>query len=116
MNEASGERPLPLVGEPNFSEGRNERVVGALGATLSSHARVLNRHFDAQHNRSVYTIAAQPERLVDALFAGAEHALDLIDLRRYQGLHPHIGALDVSPVVWLTEEHHDDSKHPALRP
>jgi glutamate formiminotransferase / 5-formyltetrahydrofolate cyclo-ligase len=100
---------MPLVGVPNFSEGRNERVIGALEATLSGQARVLNRHFDAQHNRSVYTIAAQPDQLVDALFAAARHALDLIDLRGYNGLHPHIGALDVSPVVWQTEEHHDDA-------
>jgi glutamate formiminotransferase / 5-formyltetrahydrofolate cyclo-ligase len=110
VSEASGGgRPMPLVGVPNFSEGRNERVIGALEATLSGHARMLSRHFDAQHNRSVYTIAAEPDLLVDALFAGARHALDLIDLRGYHGLHPHIGALDVSPVVWQTEERHDDA-------
>ena len=98
---------MPLVGVPNFSEGRNERIIGALESTLAGRARVLNRHFDGQHNRSVYTLAAQPEKLVEALFAGAEHALDLIDLRGYRGLHPHIGALDVCPVVWQTEERHD---------
>ena len=43
----SGE--MPLVAVPNFSEGRNVRVIGALEATLSAHARVLNRHYDAQH-------------------------------------------------------------------
>jgi glutamate formiminotransferase len=109
MGASGGGRPMPLVGVPNFSEGRNERVIGALEATLGGHARVLNRHFDAQHNRSVYTLAAEPEKLVDALFAGAEHALDLIDLRGYHGLHPHVGALDVSPVVWQSEELHDDA-------
>ena len=100
---------MPLVGVPNFSEGRNERVIGALEATLGGHARVLNRHFDGQHNRAVYTIAAEPPKLVEALFAGAEHALDLIDMRHYSGLHPHLGALDVCPVVWQTEERHDDA-------
>ena len=34
--------------------------------------------------------------------AGAGQAIDLIDLRSHQGLHPHIGALDVCPVVWQT--------------
>ncbi len=101
----SGE--MPLVAVPNFSEGRSTRVIGALEATLGSHARVLNRHYDAQHNRSVFTMAAPPEQLVEALVAGAAHALDLIDLRSHQGLHPHVGALDVSPVVWQTEERHD---------
>jgi glutamate formiminotransferase / 5-formyltetrahydrofolate cyclo-ligase len=98
---------MPLVGVPNFSEGRNPRVIGALEATLAAHARVLNRHYDAQHNRSVFTLAAEPSKLVEALVAGAAHAVDLIDLRSHQGLHPHIGGLDVSPVVWQTEDRHE---------
>jgi glutamate formiminotransferase / 5-formyltetrahydrofolate cyclo-ligase len=100
---------MPLVAVPNFSEGRNERVIDALEATLGGHARVLNRHFDAQHNRSVYTIAAEPQKLVEALVAGAKHALDLIDLRGHQGAHPHIGALDVAPAVWQTDDLHGDA-------
>jgi glutamate formiminotransferase/glutamate formiminotransferase/formiminotetrahydrofolate cyclodeaminase len=98
---------MPLVAVPNFSEGRNVRVIGALEATISAHARVLNRHYDAQHNRCVFTIAAESAKLVEALDAAAAHALDLIDLRGHQGLHPHIGALDVCPVVWQVDERHD---------
>jgi glutamate formiminotransferase / 5-formyltetrahydrofolate cyclo-ligase len=98
---------MPLVAVPNFSEGRNVRVIGALEATLSGHVRVLNRHYDAQHNRCVFTMAGAPDKLVEALVAGAAHAIDLIDLRSHQGLHPHIGALDVCPVVWQTEERHE---------
>jgi glutamate formiminotransferase len=98
---------MPLVGVPNFSEGRSPRVIGALEATLASYARILNRHYDAQHNRCVFTMAAKPAELVEALVAGAAHAIDLIDLRRHQGLHPHIGAMDVCPVVWQTEERHE---------
>jgi glutamate formiminotransferase/glutamate formiminotransferase/formiminotetrahydrofolate cyclodeaminase len=98
---------LPLIAVPNFSEGRNVRVIGALEATLSGHARVLNRHYDAQHNRCVFTIAAEPAKLIEALVAGAAHAVDLIDLRAHQGLHPHIGALDVCPVVWQLRERHE---------
>jgi glutamate formiminotransferase / 5-formyltetrahydrofolate cyclo-ligase len=98
---------MPLVGVPNFSEGRSTRVIGALEATLSAHARILNRHYDAQHNRCVFTMAAKPAELVEALVAGAAHAIDLIDLRSHQGLHPHIGAMDVCPVVWQTEERHE---------
>jgi glutamate formiminotransferase/glutamate formiminotransferase/formiminotetrahydrofolate cyclodeaminase len=90
-----------LVGVPNFSEGRSERVVDALQATLGDHARVLDVHFDEQHNRSVFTLAAEPDDLVSSLLAGARHAVELIDLRSYQGLHPHIGALDVSPAVYV---------------
>jgi glutamate formiminotransferase / 5-formyltetrahydrofolate cyclo-ligase len=92
-----------LLFVPNFSEGRSERVIDALGATLGGHARVLNMHFDPRHNRTVYTVCGSPDHLVAAAEAGAEHALELIDLRRYEGLHPHVGALDVAPFVWITE-------------
>ncbi len=110
MSEAgAAERPLPLVAVPNFSEGRSERVIETLEATLGGTARVLNRHFDSEHNRCVFTIAAEPEPLVEALVAGAQEALNVIDLRGYKGLHPHIGALDVCPVVWQQKARHQDA-------
>lgn len=102
--------PMPLVAVPNFSEGRSERVIGTLEATLAGRARVLNRHFDSEHNRCVFTIAAEPEGLVDALAAGAQEAINIIDLTHYRGLHPHIGALDVCPVVWQMENRHEDAR------
>lgn len=98
-----------LLSVPNFSEGRNERVVDALEATLRSHARLLNCHFDAQHHRSVFTLAGSGEQLREAAVAGADHALELIDMRGHQGLHPHIGAMDVCPIVWVTDEAHEDA-------
>jgi glutamate formiminotransferase len=113
--DPAAERRVPLVGVPNFSEGRSERVIGTLEATLGGCARVLNRHFDTEHNRCVFTIAAESDDLVDALFAGAEEALNVIDLRRYKGLHPHIGALDVCPVVWQEESRHEDAIKAARR-
>ncbi|MFL5908679.1 MAG: glutamate formiminotransferase [Solirubrobacterales bacterium] len=113
MSAAEGDAPrrLPLVAVPNFSEGRSERVIRALEATLGSHARILNQHYDPQHHRSVFTIAAAgPDELSEALKAGAAHALDLIDLRGHQGLHPHIGALDVAPAVWQGEDSHENAR------
>jgi glutamate formiminotransferase/glutamate formiminotransferase/formiminotetrahydrofolate cyclodeaminase len=84
-------------------------VIDALEATLSGHARVLNRHYDDQHNRCVYTIAAEPDKLVEAFVASAQHAMDVIDMRHHQGLHPHIGALDVAPAVWQSDDRHHDA-------
>ena len=107
--------PLPLVAVPNFSEGRSERVRDALGATIGGSARILNTHSDAQHNRTVFTITAEVDGLVDALIASAEHAMDLIDLRRHQGLHPHVGAMDVAPAVWQSDERREDATTAARR-
>lgn len=101
---------MSLLCVPNFSEGRNERVVDAIEATLRANARVLNCHFDPQHHRSVFTLTGDPDQQRVAAVAGAQHAMELIDLRGHQGLHPYIGALDVCPFVWV----HDDFREPAV--
>lgn len=98
-----------LLSVPNYSEGRNERVVDAIEATLRSRARLLNCHFDPQHNRSVFTLAGSAEELRGAVVDGARHAVELIDMRGHQGLHPHIGANDVCPIVWIREEDHEEA-------
>jgi glutamate formiminotransferase / 5-formyltetrahydrofolate cyclo-ligase len=50
----------------------------------------------------VYTLAAAPGELAEALMAGAREAIARIDLSAHVGLHPHAGALDVAPVVFRT--------------
>ena len=47
---------------PNFSEGRDPGVVDALGAALSTPARLLDVHVDADHNRSVFTLVGERRR------------------------------------------------------
>jgi glutamate formiminotransferase / 5-formyltetrahydrofolate cyclo-ligase len=115
VTDAAAEPRLPLVAVPNFSEGRSERVIETLDATLGGLTRVLNRHFDSEHNRCVFTIAAEPAELVNGLVAGAEEAVNVIDLGRYKGLHPHIGAFDVCPVVWQEEDRHEDARRAARK-
>lgn len=46
-------------------------------------------------------MTGEAEPLRDALLAGAERALETIDMSEYDGLHPAVGALDVCPLVWL---------------
>jgi glutamate formiminotransferase/glutamate formiminotransferase/formiminotetrahydrofolate cyclodeaminase len=60
---------------------------------------VLNRHLDADHNRSVITFVAEPEHVVDAALRAVATAAALIDLREHSGEHPRIGATDVLPFV-----------------
>lgn len=66
-------------------------------------AALLDMHLDADHNRSVLTLAAPADPAVAAAAAGALAAecVELIDLRRHRGLHPRLGALDVCPFVPL---------------
>ena len=93
---------LTLLAVPNVSEGRDRAAVAAIGAAFGAGgARLLDTHVDADHNRSVYTLAGEPGALAGALLAGALEALARIDLSRNDGVHPHVGAVDVVPVVYL---------------
>lgn len=88
-----------LVAVPNLSEGRDEALIEGLARAFAP-ARVLDVHQDADHGRSVFTLAAPQGQLSEGLVQGARAALRSIDLRTHQGLHPHVGALDVMPVVY----------------
>jgi glutamate formiminotransferase len=90
---------LPLESVPNFSEGRDEKTIDALGAALAEYARLLDVHADADHNRSVFTLVGTETELADALVAAVSVARERIDLRRHRGAHPRIGAADVVPLV-----------------
>ncbi|MGA2216530.1 MAG: glutamate formimidoyltransferase [Terracidiphilus sp.] len=85
---------------PNFSEGTDARRVEAIVAAMRVEGvRLLDWSMDADHNRSVVTIAGEPSAVVEAAVRGAGKAADLIDLTRQQGVHPRIGAADVIPFV-----------------
>ena len=61
--------------------------------------RLLDWSMDADHNRSVVTIAGEPLAVVEAAVRGVGKAVELVDLTRQQGVHPRIGAADVVPFV-----------------
>jgi glutamate formiminotransferase / 5-formyltetrahydrofolate cyclo-ligase len=85
---------------PNFSEGADVRRVEAIVAAMHVEGvRLLDWSMDADHNRSVVTIAGEPAAVVEAAVRGAGKAAELIDLTRQQGVHPRIGAADVIPFV-----------------
>ncbi|HVR09162.1 MAG TPA: glutamate formimidoyltransferase [Thermoanaerobaculia bacterium] len=87
---------------PNLSEGRRPEVVARLAAAVSSPGvRLLDVSSDPDHNRSVLTLAGEPADLIAGLLALYEAALAAIDLRRHEGVHPRIGAVDVVPFVPL---------------
>jgi glutamate formiminotransferase len=90
-----------LLAVPNVSEGDGAERLARLERAFSRGVKLLDRHSDADHGRSVFTLAGEAGALAGALSAGAEEALETIDMRRYAGAHPAIGALDVCPVVWF---------------
>ncbi|MGA9761935.1 MAG: glutamate formimidoyltransferase [Gaiellaceae bacterium] len=95
---------FPLEAVPNFSEGRDETVVAALTEALGERAALLDVHSDADHNRSVFTLAGGERELIEALVEGVRVARKLIDLRRHEGVHPCVGVADVLPIVAVRPE------------
>ena len=85
---------------PNFSEGRDTKhIESILGAMCVEGVHLLDYSMDADHNRSVVTIAGVPAAVVESAVRGVGKACELIDLTRQQGVHPRIGAADVIPFV-----------------
>jgi glutamate formiminotransferase/glutamate formiminotransferase/formiminotetrahydrofolate cyclodeaminase len=89
-----------LLAVPNVSEGADPAAIAAIGDAFAP-ARVLDVHSDPDHGRSVFTLAAEQGELAAALVSGAREAVARIDLREHRGSHPHVGAIDVAPVVHL---------------
>jgi glutamate formiminotransferase / 5-formyltetrahydrofolate cyclo-ligase len=94
--------PPVLLAVPNVSEGSDRETIDAIAAAFAP-AKLLDLHSDPDHGRSVLTLAARQGDLAAALVAGALEAAARIDLRAHAGAHPHVGALDVAPVVYLDE-------------
>jgi glutamate formiminotransferase len=85
---------------PNFSEGTDARRVKAIVAAMRVEGvHLLDWSMDADHNRSLVTLAGDPAAMVEAAVRGVGKAVELINLTRQQGVHPRIGAADVIPFV-----------------
>ncbi len=85
---------------PNFSEGRDARRIEAIIAAMRVEGvHLLDWSMDADHNRSVVTIAGAPAAVVESAVRGAGKAAELINLTTQEGVHPRIGAADVIPFV-----------------
>jgi glutamate formiminotransferase len=89
--------PAGLACVVNVSEGRDLDVIGAIAAA-GGH-QVLDVHSDPDHHRTVLTMAGVG--LEDSVQAVARRTVELIDIRRHQGVHPRLGALDVVPFTPL---------------
>lgn len=86
---------------PNFSEGRDkskiEKIVDSFRGKEG--VKLLDYSSDADHNRSVVTVAGEPEALKRAVIEAIGKAVALIDLTQHQGQHPRMGAVDVVPFI-----------------
>ena len=97
--------PAILECVPNISEGRDlekvEKIVDAIRTTKG--VKLLDYSSDKDHNRSVITFLGEPDAVIEAAFKLAEAATDLIDMSKHTGGHPRMGAVDVMPLIPISE-------------
>lgn len=85
---------------PNFSEGCDPDAVRQIVTSMKvDGVRLLDWSLDAAHNRSVVTIAGDPQAVVEAAVRSVGKAAELVDLTKQSGVHPRIGSADVVPFV-----------------
>ncbi len=91
-----------LLCVPNFSEGRDEATIHAI-ADAARAAGVVVHHlsWDYDHHRMVLAFSGTPRQVARAVLHAAQVAIERIDLRVHQGVHPRIGAVDVVPLTVL---------------
>ena len=87
----------------NISEGRDPRIIGAIAAAAG--ADLLDVHSDPHHHRSVLTLVGET-----APRAVATAAVERLDLRNHDGVHPRLGVVDVVPFVALGDATDDDAR------
>jgi glutamate formiminotransferase len=98
-----------LLAVPNVSEGRDLATIEAISRALTAEhkVRLLDVHCDGDHHRSVFTLAGAPGELSDALLRGGAEVISRIDVMSHgdgrRGEHPHVGSLDVAPIVYIDE-------------
>lgn len=86
---------------PNFSEGRDQRVIQAIAGAIEAveGVRLLDVDPGEATNRTVVTFVGPPSSVVDAAFLAIEKAAELIDMTAHHGAHARQGATDVCPFV-----------------
>lgn len=86
---------------PNFSEGRDEKIIGQIAEAIKQVDGVTLLDIDPGKatNRSVFTIAGPPESVIEAAFQAIKKSYELIDMSRHSGAHPRMGATDVCPLI-----------------
>lgn len=86
---------------PNFSEGRDMSVIKQITDQMKTvdGIKLLDVDPGAATNRTVVTIAGEPEQVIEAAFRAIKKAMEVIDMSKHKGEHPRFGATDVCPLV-----------------
>ena len=85
-----------IMSDPNFSEGRNTEVIEAIVDCFRNKpgVKLIGYEPDPDFGRLPIEVLGRPEPLREALLEACKVAYELIDMNKYDGRHPQIGAVD----------------------
>ena len=97
------QKGMPLLEAiPNISEGRNTDFINTCKEAIERRgATLLNTDIGLSANRTVFTIIGSPEDVFNAIDTLYNLCSLEIDMKKHEGNHPRIGAVDVCPFVPL---------------
>jgi len=86
---------------PNISEGRDMAVINSISDVVEKidDVRLLNVDPGKATNRTVITFIGEPEAVLEAAFQLIKKSKELIDMSNHLGEHPRMGAVDVCPLI-----------------
>jgi len=86
---------------PNISEGRDMAVINSISDVVEKidDVRLLNVDPGKATNRTVITFIGEPEAVLESAFELIKKSKELIDMSNHLGEHPRMGAVDVCPLI-----------------
>jgi len=96
---------------PNFSEGNDMNVIKQITDRIKSvdGVKLLDVDPGKATNRTVVTFVGAPKAVIEAAVRAAEKAAELIDMTKHTGAHPRFGAMDVCPLVPVSNVSMDET-------
>jgi len=94
---------------PNISLGEDSLVLPLLSAaitgasSLQDPVKLLDQHFDIDHNRAVFTYIGSKDGVIKASLALLAVAYEKISMETHRGVHPFRGVVDVLPIIPLLD-------------
>jgi glutamate formiminotransferase/formiminotetrahydrofolate cyclodeaminase len=86
---------------PNFSEGRDMKIIDQITSEIESveGVKLLDVDPGKATNRTVVTFVGEPQPVIEAAAKAIKKAAELIDMSKHKGEHPRMGATDVCPLI-----------------
>lgn len=96
---------------PNYSEGRDkEKMERIISPFKKDEFNLVRLEMDPSYNRSVLTVIGEKDKVMSAMVESIKIAINEIDMNNHKGEHLRIGAVDVFPVIPISNITEDECK------